>query len=76
MDALRSGLRAVGEHVAQVRQLRIAVLLDEPGDVVAAAPAAGLALDREGRDAEVGALAAALFPVWGACHMRSRQGLP
>jgi hypothetical protein len=37
----------------KLRQLGVAVLFHEPGDVVAPAPAAGLALDREGRDAEV-----------------------
>jgi hypothetical protein len=46
-------LRAIGEHVAQVGKLRIAILLDELGDVVAAKPAAWLALDREGWDEEV-----------------------
>ena len=49
----RPGLRAIGQHVPQVRQFHIAVLLDELGDVVATAPAAGFALDRQGRDAEV-----------------------
>ena len=43
-------LLAVGEYVAQVGKLRIAILLDELGDVVAAKPAAWLALDREGWD--------------------------
>ena len=46
-------LRAVGEHVPQLRQLGVAVFLNEPGDVVTASSAAGLALDREGRDAKV-----------------------
>ena len=52
VDAEGSRLRAIGEHVPQLRELGIAVLFHEPGDVVAAAPAAGLALDRQGRDAE------------------------
>ena len=52
VDAEGSCLRAIGEHVPQLRELGIAVLFHEPGDVVAAAPAAGLALDRQGRDAE------------------------
>ena len=52
-DALRSRLRAVREDVPQLRQLRIAVLFHELRDVVAAAPAARLALDREGGDAEI-----------------------
>jgi hypothetical protein len=54
MDALRPRLRAIGEDVTQVGKLYIAIFLDQPGDVVAAAPAAGLALDRQGRGAEVG----------------------
>jgi hypothetical protein len=41
MDAERLRLRAIGEHVPQL------------GSFAIAAPAAGLALDREGRDAEV-----------------------
>ena len=46
-------LRAIGEHVPQFGKLGIAVLLHEPGDVVAAAPAARLAFDRQGGDAKV-----------------------
>jgi hypothetical protein len=53
MDALRSRLRAIREYMPQLGQLRITVLFDQPGDVVAAAPAAGLALDRERRHEEV-----------------------
>jgi hypothetical protein len=37
----------------QLRQFHIAVLFHELGDVVAAATPAGLALDREGKDAEI-----------------------
>jgi hypothetical protein len=53
MDTERSRLQAVREHVPKLGQLGVAVLLHEAGDVVAAAPAAGLTLDREGRDEEV-----------------------
>ena len=52
-DAERFRLRAIGEHVPQLRQFHVAVLFHEAGDVVAAAPTAGLALDRQGRDAEI-----------------------
>jgi hypothetical protein len=52
-DAERFRLRAIGEHVPQLRQFHVAVLFYEAGDVVAAAPTAGLALDRQGRDAEI-----------------------
>ena len=41
-------LRAVGEHVPQLRWIHIAVFLDQPRNVVAPEPAAGLALDRQG----------------------------
>ena len=53
MDALRLRLRAIGEHVPEVGKLHVAILLHQLRDVVAAAPAAGLALDRQGRDEEV-----------------------
>jgi hypothetical protein len=52
-DAGRFRLRAVGEHVPQFGQLHVAVFFHEAGDVVATAPTAGLALDRQGRAAEV-----------------------
>jgi hypothetical protein len=54
MDALRLRLRAIGEHVPEVGKLHVAILLHQLRDVVAAAPAAGLAFDGDGRDAEVG----------------------
>jgi hypothetical protein len=53
IDALRSRFRAICEHVQQLRELGVAVLFHEPGDVVAAAPPAGFALDREGVGVEV-----------------------
>jgi hypothetical protein len=43
----------IGEYMPQLGELGVAVLFHQPGDVIAAAPAAGLALDREGRDAEI-----------------------
>jgi hypothetical protein len=46
MDALRTGLRAIGEDMPQIGELRVAILFDELGDVVAPDPSAGLALDR------------------------------
>jgi hypothetical protein len=52
-EVVRPRLRATGKHVPQLGQFHIAVFRDELCDVVSAAPAAGLALDREGRDAEV-----------------------
>ena len=39
--------------VSQLGELHVAVLLHEPGDVVAPAPDTGFALNREGGDAEV-----------------------
>jgi hypothetical protein len=49
MNAKRSGLRAIREHMPQLGQLGVAVLLHEPGDVVAPAPAARLALRSRAR---------------------------
>jgi hypothetical protein len=46
-------LRAIGQHMPEVGQLGVAIFLDELGDVLAPAPAAGLALDRERGDAEI-----------------------
>ena len=51
MDAERARLWANGEDVQELGQPGVAVFLDELG--LAAKSAAGLALDREGRDAEV-----------------------
>jgi hypothetical protein len=48
MDAVGLRLRAIRQHVPQLRQLHIAVLFHEPGDVVAAASAAVRAFDRQG----------------------------
>jgi hypothetical protein len=42
MDALGVHLGAIGEHMPQVGELRVAVLFHEPGDVIAAALAARL----------------------------------
>jgi hypothetical protein len=53
IDARGLGLRAICKHVQQFGQLGIAVLLDELRDAIAAAPAAGCALDREGGDPKV-----------------------
>jgi hypothetical protein len=54
VDALRLRLRAIGQDVAQVRQLHVAILLHEFLDVVAAARPAGPALDRVRFGAKVG----------------------
>ena len=48
-DAERFRLRAIGEHVPQLRQFHVAVFFHQAGDVVAASPAAGLAFDRQGK---------------------------
>src|ERR1700677_1993715 len=53
MDALRSRFRAIREYMPQLRELGVAILLDQLGHAVAAAPAAALALDRQGGDEEV-----------------------
>jgi hypothetical protein len=53
MDAVGVRLRAIGEHVPQLRKLGVAVLFDEAGDDIAAAATAGLALDGQGGDEEV-----------------------
>jgi hypothetical protein len=45
IDARGLGLRAICEHVQELRELGVSVLFHEPGDVVAAALAAGFALD-------------------------------
>lgn len=41
MDPETSSRRAVGEAAEQIGQLRVAVLSDQPGHIIAAAPAAG-----------------------------------
>ena len=53
MDAVGVRLGTIREHVSQIREFRVAVFLDEPGDVIATAPAAALALDRKGRDTKI-----------------------
>jgi hypothetical protein len=54
VDAGRARFRAVGEHLKQIGQLRIAVLLHELRNAVAPAPTAGLADNRERRLPNVG----------------------
>jgi hypothetical protein len=44
---------ALREHVPEVRQFYVAIFFDQSSDVVAPAPAARLALDRERGDAKV-----------------------
>jgi hypothetical protein len=65
MDAERAGLRAIGEHMPQLGEPGVAVLFHEPGDAVATAPAAWLALDRERRDEEVRKGVRAVSHAWG-----------
>jgi hypothetical protein len=54
VDALRRRLGAIGEDVAQIRKLHVAISLDQSRDVVAAPTAACLAFDRQRGDEEVG----------------------
>jgi hypothetical protein len=51
MDALRLCPEAIREHMPQLRKVSAAVLFHELRD--AAAPAARLGFDRQGRDAEI-----------------------
>jgi hypothetical protein len=54
MNAGRARLLAVGERLKQISQFRIAMLFHEPRHIVAPAPAARLADDRQGRPTDVG----------------------
>jgi hypothetical protein len=69
-DAGRARLRAVGELLQEIGQLRVAVLLHEPRHVVVREPVAGRADDRQARPADIGegkrAIARhGLMGVWG-----------